>query len=200
MAAPLQAQDWEVMSPRRSRQAGFTITEMMVVLVIIGLLAAVATPSLTRDSTARKGRDFANVVAQGLQRAHLDAMNLRASHIVQLCTDSMALFNLAFSASVPIRSVTAPPGVAIWDATTSLTDPAPTQRGLGDTGSSSCKVIYFNPTGNAGVSTSAADLASWNIYVRNENLVNPNHPDGGFLITVTGLTAFVSTRNFTFSQ
>jgi len=200
MAAPLQAQDWEVMSPRRSRQAGFTITEMMVVLVIIGLLAAVATPSLTRDSTARKGRDFANMVAQRLQRAHLDAMNLRASHIVQLCTDSMALFNLAFSASVPIRSVTAPPGVAIWDATTSLTDPAPTQRGLGDTGSSSCKVIYFNPTGNAGVSTSAADLASWNIYVRNENLVNPNHPDGGFLITVTGLTAFVSTRNFTFSQ
>jgi len=182
------------MSPRRSRQAGFTITEMMVVLVIIGLLAAVATPSLTRDSTARKGRDFANVVAQGLQRAHLDAMNLRASHIVQLCADSMAVFNLAFSASVPIRSVTAPPGVAIWDATTSLTDPAPTGR------LSSCKLIYFNPTGNAGVSTSAADLASWNIYVRNENLVNPNHPDGGFLISVTGLTAFVSTRNFTFSQ
>jgi hypothetical protein len=112
----------------------------------------------------------------------------------------MAVFNLAFSASVPIRSVTAPPGVAIWDATTSLTDPAPTQRGLGDTGSSSCKGIYFNPTGNAGVSTSAADLATWNIYVRNENLVNPNHPDGGFFISVTGLTAFVLTRNFTFSQ
>jgi prepilin-type N-terminal cleavage/methylation domain-containing protein len=194
MAAPLQAQDWEVMSPRRSRQTGFTITEMMVVLVIIGVLAAVATPSLTRDSTARRGRDFANVVAQGLQRAHFDAMNLRASHIAQLCADSIAVFNLAFSASVPIRSVAAPPGVAIWDATTSLTDPAPTGR------LSSCKLIYFNPTGNAGVSTSAADLASWNIYVRNENLVNPNHPDGGFLIAVTGLTAFVSTRNFTFSQ
>jgi hypothetical protein len=54
--------------------------------------------------------------------------------------------------------------------------------------------------GNAGISTSAADLASWNIYVRNENLVNPDHPDGGFLISVTGLTSFVSTRNFTFSQ
>ena len=194
MAAPLQAQDWEVMSPRRSRQAGFTITEMMVVLVIIGLLAAVATPSLTRDSTARKGRDFANMVAQRLQRAHLDAMGLRASHIVQLCADSIALFNLSVSGSVPIRSMSAPPGVAIWDATTSLTDPAPTGR------LSSCKLIYFNPTGNAGVSTSVADLASWNIYVRNENLVNPNHPDGGFLISVTGLTSFVSTRNFTFSQ
>ena len=200
MAAPLQAQDWQVMSPRRSRQAGFTITEMMVVLVIIGVLAAVATPSLTRDSTARKGRDFANIVAQRLQRAHLDAMSLRASHIVQLCTDGTALFNLSVSGSVPIRSMSAPPGVAIWDATTSITDPAPTQRGLGDTGSSSCKLIYFNPTGNAGISTSVADLASWNIYIRNENLVNPNHPDGGFLISVTGLTAFVSTRNFTFSQ
>ena len=93
---------------------------------------------------------------------------------------------------MPIRSVTAPPGIAIWDATSSQTDPAPTGR------LSSCKVIYFNPTGNAGISASAADLTSWNIYVRNENLVNPNHPDGGFLISLTGLTSFVSTRNFTF--
>jgi hypothetical protein len=60
-------------------------------------------------------------------------------------------------------------------------------------------LIHFNPTGNAGVTASSADLASWNVYVRNENF-NPIHPDGGFIISVTGLTSFVSTRNFTFSQ
>jgi hypothetical protein len=54
--------------------------------------------------------------------------------------------------------------------------------------------------GNAGTDVSSANLASWRVYIRNENFVNPNHPDGGFLISVTGLTAFVSTRNFTFSQ
>ena len=171
----------------------------MVVLVIIGVLAAVATPSLTRDSTARKGREFANIVAQSLQRAHLDAMNLRVNYQVRLCADSVAIFNPSISTTVPIRSVSAPAGVAIWDATTSLTDPAPTGRGLGDSGSSNCRLIYFNSMGNAGVTASAAALASWDIYVRNENF-NPVHPDGGFLISVTGLTAFVNTRNFTFSQ
>lgn len=200
MAAPLQAQDWQVMSPRRNRQAGFTITELMVVLVIIGVLAAVSAPSFTRDSTARKGRDFANIVAQGLQRAHLDAMNLRATHLVRLCTNSMAIFNQAVSATVPVRSFTAPAGVAIWDATTTSPTPAPTGRGLGDDGSTNCRLIYFNSMGNAGAtSASAANLASWNVYVRNENL-KPRHPDGGFFISVTGLTAFVNTRNLTFSQ
>ena len=172
----------------------------MVVLVIIGVLAAVSAPSFTRDSTARKGRDFANIVAQGMQRAHLDAMNLRATHLVRLCTNSMTIFNLAVSATVPVRSFTAPAGVAIWDATTtSPTTPAPTARGLGDDGSTNCRLIYFNSMGNAGTSASAANLASWNVYVRNENLT-PNHPDGGFYISVTGLTAFVNTRNLTFSQ
>jgi hypothetical protein len=53
--------------------------------------------------------------------------------------------------------------------------------------------------GNAGTNVSSANLASWRVYVRNENL-KATHPDGGFIISVTGLTSFVSTRNFNFSQ
>jgi type II secretory pathway pseudopilin PulG len=165
----------------------------MVVLVIIGLLAAVATPSLTRDSSARKGRDFVNMVAQGLQRAHLDAMGLRVSYRVQICSDGMDIFNTGVPTA--IRSVFAPPSVAIWDANTDGSVPA--DRVLGSTRPNDCAQVFFNPTGNAGVSTSSADLATWKIYVRNENF-NPNHPDGGFVISVTGLTAFVSMRDFTF--
>ena len=199
MAAPLQAQDWEVMSPRRSRQTGFTITEMMVVLVIIGVLAAVATPSLTRDSTARKGRDFGNLVAQGLQRAHLDAMSLRVAHIALVCQDGVDTYRT--DRDGVIRSLHAPAGVAIWDANTRTTpDSAPTERVLTAERPYGCAYIYLNAMGNAGTDVSSANLASWKVYIRNENLANPNHPDGGFVISLTGLTAFVSTRNFTFSQ
>ena len=172
---------------------------MMVVLVIIGVLAAVATPSLTRDSTARKGRDFANLVAQGLQRAHLDAMSLRFAHIALVCQDGVDTYRT--DQDPVIRSLHAPAGVAIWDANTGTAPAnAPNDRVLTAVRPFGCAQIYFNAMGNAGTDVSSANLASWRVYIRNENFVNPNHPDGGFLISVTGLTAFVSTRNFTFSQ
>jgi hypothetical protein len=150
---------------------------------------------LTRDSKARKGRDFANYVAQAMQRAHLDAMSLRVPTFTLICGSSVVTYRN--DQNTPLRSLSAPTGVAIWDANITNTVPSsavlPTSQGAG------CVWLYFNSMGNAGTTISSANLASWTVYVRNTNLP-PTHPDGGFVIGVTGLTSFVSTRNFTFSH
>jgi len=165
-----------------------------VVLVIIGVLAALATPSLTRDNTARKGRDFANFVAQSMQRAHLDAMSARVAHFTIVCSDSVSTYRSDQDAV--LRKLAAPPGVVIWDATTnkskSVTGPS-----LGATGSGNCVWIWFNSMGNAGTDVSTANLANWLVYVRNETIPS-QHPDGGLVVSVTGLTSFINVRSHTF--
>jgi len=190
----------------RKTDAGFTLTELMVVVVILALLAAVSSPLFTRDNNARKGRGWANIVAQTLQRARFQAMGDHANIHVLLYRTRIELYRQEpAGAAAPFLLLTTLAGpiadadktVAIWDArTTGPTNPPPGQNTtLADTtvvvnaaNVQAIKEIIFTSLG----STPSND--NWRIYIRNE-LLPSAHPDSSFVINIGGLTGFISSND-----
>lgn len=189
----------------RKTEAGFTLTEMMVVVVILIILSAIATPVLTRDSTARKGRGWASTVAQTLQKARFQAMGDRANIHVMLYRTHMAIYReepAVPPAGPTFTLLTRTPGpapdgdktIAIWAARTDNTVPTAQHAALTGTasapaaGSLQSNEIVFTPLG------STLANANWRIYLRNELLASL-HPDASFLVRVGGLTGFVTAND-----
>lgn len=193
----------------RKVDAGFTLTEMMVVVVILSLLAALSTPLFTSDNKARKGRAWSDIIAQTLQRARFQAMGDRTPiHVLFYRTriDTWAEIPPVPPATDPTFTLLSqlaapwPDGdrtVAIWDARSTGPGDPPTAQNTSqiDTtvkpGGSTVKAlreIVFTSLG------STTGNANWRVYIRNE-LLPRIHPDASFVVNVGGLTGFVSAND-----
>jgi type II secretory pathway pseudopilin PulG len=147
-----------------------TLTELMVVLIIMGLIAAATTPMFKREREASEGRRFTGLLARDFQRARQDAISTRLPQRAFVFGDRIEVRSAvagtpptAATLTTPIlRLLPAGTGVSIWDVTTSTTAPASAALTT-----ATYKIVEWNTFGQASIVGAVTPAIA--LYVRNAN-------------------------------
>jgi prepilin-type N-terminal cleavage/methylation domain-containing protein len=186
---------------RRATTAGFTLTELMVVVVIVGVLAALSAPYVAKERKATLGREIASEIARELQRARTQALSERLSIRAFIYRDRVEIrswvpgANPGDPARAPtttdplLRSINGQLKVDTLDVLATGSPPPGSQVLT----SSSAVQIDFTAQGQMQF-IGQAPLTPAFVFIQNSN-VRSNHPDAFFRIDITSLTGHVALRS-----
>ena len=101
----------------RRRECGFTIVELMITLVVVGILAVLAIPAFGDQLARRRLEGAATDMSVDLQYARTQAVSIRGQ--VRVRTTSTATYVIDDSSGAPVyKSVTLPTGISVTNGVT----------------------------------------------------------------------------------